>query len=160
MLGHRNGHLPPQVLLATGPDFSLHPAGVEQDLWSTFWFYNEQSACLLDWELAKQARTKDRKYCYQDNRNVTASLIKRWLPTLFLDGVQRWRARAKVLLDELLHHLEPYKPRPSRVRKRRIMRSQDRHALRTQLSLGVLMAYQGRRSRARAASRPDGGTMY
>ena len=43
--------------------------GVEQDLWSTFWFYNVQSACLLDRELAKQARTKDRKYRYRINRN-------------------------------------------------------------------------------------------
>ncbi|MCP9237977.1 IS4 family transposase [Lewinella sp. JB7] len=101
--------------------------GVEQDLWSTFWFYNVQSACLLDRELVKQARTKDRQYSYRINRNVTAGLIKRWLPTLFLDGVRRWRARTKVLLDELVHHLEPYRPRPSRVRIRRIMRSQDRH---------------------------------
>ncbi|THH34349.1 IS4 family transposase [Neolewinella litorea] len=43
--------------------------GVEQDLWSTFWFYNVQSACLLDRELVKQARTKDRKYSYRINRN-------------------------------------------------------------------------------------------
>ena len=56
-----------------------------------------------------------------------SGLIKRWLPTLFLDSVQRWRARTKVLLDDLLNHLEPYRPRPSRVRLRRIMRSQDRH---------------------------------
>ena len=101
--------------------------GVEQDLWSTFWFYNVQSACLLDRELAKQARTQHSQYSYRINRNVTAGLIKRWLPTLFLNGVQRWRARTKVLLDELVHHLEPYRPRPSRVRIRRIMRSQDRH---------------------------------
>ena len=43
--------------------------GVEQDLWSTFWFYNVQSACLLDRELAKQARTHQRQYSYRINRN-------------------------------------------------------------------------------------------
>ena len=41
--------------------------------------------------------------------------------------MQRWRARTKVLLDELVQHLELYGSRPSRVRLRRIMRSQDRH---------------------------------
>ncbi|WP_116109424.1 IS4 family transposase, partial [Lewinella sp. IMCC34191] len=101
--------------------------GVEQDLWSTFWFYNVQSACLLDQEQEKARRTKERHYSYRINRNVTAGLIKRWLPTLFLDGVRRWRARTHVLLEEVIHHLEPYRPRPSRVRTRRIMRSQDRH---------------------------------
>ena len=43
--------------------------GVAQDLWSTFWFYYVQSACLLGRELEKQARTKDRNYCYRINRN-------------------------------------------------------------------------------------------
>lgn len=48
-------------------------------------------------------------------------------PPLFLDGLGRWRTRTKVLLDELVHHLEPYTPRRSRVRLRGIMRSQVRH---------------------------------
>ena len=54
-------------------------------------------------------------------------VIKRWLLTLFPDGVQARRVRNMVLLDELVHHLEPYRPCPSRVCLRRIMRSQDRH---------------------------------
>ncbi|WP_116128313.1 hypothetical protein [Lewinella sp. IMCC34183] len=110
--------------------------GVEQDLWSTFWFYNVQSACLLDRELVMQAEQKLVNTATDStatasprdpNPSLPNGLIKRWLPILFLDGVQRWRARTKILLDELVHHLKPYRPRPSRARIRRIMRSQDRY---------------------------------
>lgn len=101
--------------------------GVEQDLWATFCFYNINSALAFSIEKEVQQKTVNRYYVYQINRNMAAGLIKRWLPSLFLEDERIWRAKTRVLKELLLMHLEPYRPRPSRVRKRRIMKAQDRH---------------------------------
>ncbi|MEL6276358.1 MAG: IS4 family transposase, partial [Bacteroidota bacterium] len=101
--------------------------GVEQDLWSTFCFYNINSAFEFATEQEVEAKTAHRKYIHQINRNMAAGLIKRWLPHLFISSERIWRAKTQVLKEMLLMHLEPYRPRPSRERKRRIIRAQDRH---------------------------------
>ena len=101
--------------------------GVEQDIWSTFCFYNINSSFEFAAEKAIKAKTINRQYFYQLNRNMAAGLIKRWIPHLFISSESSWRAKTKVLKDMLLMHLEPYRPRPSRARKRRIIRAQDRH---------------------------------
>jgi len=101
--------------------------GVEQDIWATFLFYNQQSAITFDLDEQVKAKTAQRQYAYQINRNVTGGLIKRWIYTLFLDGPRKWRARTRVLLKHCLNHLEPYRPRTGRARKKIIMRGQGRH---------------------------------
>jgi hypothetical protein len=101
--------------------------GVEQDLWATFCFYNLNSAVTFAAQKKVQSKTAHRQFFYQINRNVAAGLIKRWMPSLFLDPNRIWRAKTKVLKELVATQLEPYRPRPSRVRKRRIMRGQDRH---------------------------------
>lgn len=101
--------------------------GVRQDLWATFAAYNLNSA----WEFGLQEeikkRTQQRLYTYQINRNIAAGLIKRWIPSLFLDAMLKWRAKTAILKENLLRHLEPYRQRPSRVRTRKFMRGQGRH---------------------------------
>lgn len=101
--------------------------GVEQDLWSTFCAYNINSAFEFASQKQVEAKTAHRQYFYQINRNMAAGLVKRWIPYLFISSEKTWRAKTQVLKEMVLQHLEPYRPRPSRVRKRRIMRAQDRH---------------------------------
>ncbi len=101
--------------------------GVEQDLWATFLFYNQQSAIIFNLEQQVIQKTKQRQYTYQINRNVTAGLIKKWAYSIYTEGPKRWRARTKVLLENCLTHLEPYRPNRSRDRERKILRAQGRH---------------------------------
>jgi hypothetical protein len=51
--------------------------GVEQDMWATFLFYNQQSAIVFDLDERLKEKTEQRQYTYQINRNVTAGLTKR-----------------------------------------------------------------------------------
>lgn len=101
--------------------------GVEQDLWSLFAMYNVQSILHHGVEKPLAKINRQRQYRYQINRNVGIGLIKRSTCYLFLDEVRGWYARTKVLLDDLLRHLEPVRPRPDRERYRRILRGNDRH---------------------------------
>lgn len=101
--------------------------GVEQDLWASFVFYNLNSAWEFSLHEEVKNRTQHRQYTYQINRNIAAGLIKRWITTLFLDAMQKWRAKNTILKENLLLHLEPYRRRPSRVRHRKFMRGQGRH---------------------------------
>ena len=101
--------------------------GVEQDLWSSFAFYNLNSAFEFAQQKDIQERTQHRYYSYQINRNMAAGLIKRWVPSLFLDSTRKWRAKTTVLKEQLLLHLEPYRRRPHRQRTRKLLRGQGRH---------------------------------
>lgn len=100
--------------------------GVAQDIWSLFALYNLQSILQLGHHKQLQRIKERRRYTYQLNRNVGMGLIKRSLHIL-LSEERRWYARTKALLDELLRHLEPVRPRPNRERNRRILRGNDRH---------------------------------
>lgn len=101
--------------------------GVAQDLWASFWFYNLNSA----WEFAQDQTIKDRTqhriYTYQINRNMAAGLIKRWIPSLFLEATRKWRAKTTILQKVLTLHLEPIRKRPNRTRTRKLLRTQGRH---------------------------------
>ena len=119
--------------------------GVEQDLWSTCCFYNINSAFAFAAEQEVEAKTAHRKYSYQINRNMAAGLIKRWLPHLFISSESCWRAKTKVLKEILLMHLEPYRPRTSRERKRRNYAGSRSTHLRTQLQIKHVNNQQGRR---------------
>jgi hypothetical protein len=101
--------------------------GVEQDLWATFWNYNINSVLEFSTEQQVQKAAKNRQYFYQINRNVAAGLIKRWMPIFFCSPKSKWRAKTKVLKEQICRHIEPYRLRPSRVRKRRLIRAQERH---------------------------------
>jgi hypothetical protein len=107
---------------------SYKPDGVRQDIWATFAFFNQQSAIIQQLASDLKRKTKDRQYSYKINRNVTAGLIKIRLSAIFLDGQHTWRAKTKVLLKECLKHIEPYRPRTSRERKKRKMFNLDRHS--------------------------------
>ncbi|MDX2245693.1 MAG: IS4 family transposase [Bacteroidia bacterium] len=100
---------------------------VEQDLWALFALYNIQSMCLRAKEKALAKINSLRHFTYPINRNVGIGLIKRFAPPLFLDEVKQWIARIPVLLDELIRHLQPQRPRPSRPRIRRLLRGTERH---------------------------------
>jgi hypothetical protein len=101
--------------------------GVEQDLWALFAMYNLQSMLMIAQEKKLQRINEKRIYNYQLNRNVGVGLIKRFIGYTFLDEIKAWNAKVHVLLDELIRHLEPMRPRPSRIRKRKIMRGTERH---------------------------------
>ena len=101
--------------------------GVEQDLWATFWNYNINSVFEFATQKQLQKNTQKRQYDYQMNRNMAAGLIKRWIPFLFSSPERKWRAKTKVLKEEICRHIEPYRLRPSRVRTRRLIRAQERH---------------------------------
>lgn len=101
--------------------------GVEQDLWASFWYYNLNSAFEFAAQKDIEDKTQHRQYFYQINRNMAAGIIKRYIPILFSSGERKWRAKTKVLKEQICRHLEPYRLRPSRVRKRRLLRGQDRH---------------------------------
>ena len=100
---------------------------MEQEIWSIFAMYNLQSILLFSQQKEVQLIQQNRKYRYQINRNVAIGLIKRYLPPIFLDSQKSWYAKLKVLLKQITRFLEPIRPRPSRVRKRRIMRANERH---------------------------------
>lgn len=110
---------------ATFSSYTL-PA-VEQEIWAMFTMYNLQSILLFSQQKEVQKIQQQRQYRYQINRNVAIGLIKRYLPSIFLDDVKSWYAKLKVLLKQMLQHLEAIRPRPSRVRRVRRMRSPERH---------------------------------
>lgn len=101
--------------------------GVLQDIWALFAMYNIQTMCTRSKEKEIRQINKRRKYDYQINRNVGIGLIKRFITSLFLDEIKAWNARINSLSDELIRHLEPVRPRPSRERKRKILRGTERH---------------------------------
>jgi len=101
--------------------------GVEQDLYASFLFFNLQSAIQFSVKNKILEISSRRKYSYQVNRNVTAGLIKRYMSAIFLDSNRRWANRIKELQKLFLKHLEPQRARPSRDRKKRMIRAQDRH---------------------------------
>lgn len=101
--------------------------GVEQDLWASFAFYNQQSALIAASEEEVERATKHRKYEYRINRNVTGGLIQEFLYAIYLGGPNDWRAKTLVLLRLMPRYTEPYRPDRSRKRERKIMRMNNRH---------------------------------
>ena len=101
--------------------------GVEQDLWASFAFYNQQAVLVAACEDEVQRKTKHRQYEYRINRNVTAGLIQRFLYHIYLDGPATWRAKTQVLLELTPRYTEPYRPDRNRARERKIMRMNNRH---------------------------------
>jgi hypothetical protein len=101
--------------------------GVEQDLWASFAFYNQQSALLAACEAEVVRRTRHRQYTYRINRNVTAGLLRDFLYHIYLDGPAIWRSRTQVLLKIIPDYSEPYRPDRKRKRERKIMRANTRH---------------------------------
>ena len=100
---------------------------VEQDLWASFAFYNQQSALVAACAAEVKRRTQQRQYDYKINRNVTAGLIQKFLYHVYLDGPANWRSRTRVLLKRVPRYTEPYRPNRDRERERKIMRANDRH---------------------------------
>ena len=90
--------------------------GVEQDLWASFAFYNQQSALVSACQAEVERRTQHRQYEYKVNRNVTAALIQKFLYHIYLDGPARWRSRTRVLLKLVPRYTEPYRPDRNRAR--------------------------------------------
>ena len=101
--------------------------GVEQELWALFAMYNLQTMLHSEKEKSVQKINKKRQHNYHINRNLSVGLIKRFLSFILLDEVKNWMAKTKVLLDQIITHLEPIRPRPSRERSRKIMRGTERH---------------------------------
>ena len=101
--------------------------GVEQDLWASFAFYNQQSALVKSCEEEVERQTKHRKYKYRINRNVTAGLIQHFLYAIYLGGPNDWRAKTLVLLKLMPRYTNAYRPNRDNERKRKIMRANDRH---------------------------------
>lgn len=101
--------------------------GVEQDLWASFAFFNQQSALVFACEDDVKKKTEHRKYTYKINRNVTAGLIKTYLSFIYLDEHSEWRAKTNVLLKLMPRYTEPYRPDRNNPRKKKIMRGQERH---------------------------------
>ena len=101
--------------------------GVEQDLWASFAFYNQQSALIAACEEQVEQATRHRRYAYRINRNVTGGLIQQFLYTIYLGGPGSWRAKTLVLLKLMPRYTEPHRPDRSRKRERKIMRMNNRH---------------------------------
>ena len=102
--------------------------GVEQDLWASFAFYNQQSALVAASEAEVKRRTQHRQYTYKINRNVTAGMVQKFLYHIYLDGgPATWRSRTQVLLKLMPRYTEPYRPDRDRKRERKIMRANSRH---------------------------------
>ena len=100
--------------------------GVEQDLWASFAFYNQQSALMMACQEEVEQATQHRKYEYRINRNVTAGMIRHFLTHIYLDGPAAWRNKTLGLLRLMPRYTEPYRPERSRARKRKIMRMNNR----------------------------------
>ena len=101
--------------------------GVEQDLWASLAFYNQQSALVAACSTEVKNRTEHRQYEYRINRNVTAGIIQQFLYTIYLGGPNTWRARTLVLLKLMPRYTNAYRPDRANERKRKIMRANDRH---------------------------------
>ena len=101
--------------------------GVEQDLWASFTFYNQQSALVHASEKEVRERTAHRRYEYKINRNVTAGIIQKFLYHIYLDGPAEWRSRTQVLMKLMPSYTEPVRPDRNNPRERKIMRAQERH---------------------------------
>ena len=100
--------------------------GVEQDLWASFAFYNQQAVLVAACEDAVHQKIKHRFYEYRINRNVTAGLIQQFSYHLYLDGPAAWRAKTRVALELVYRCTEPYRPDRNRARERKIMRMNGR----------------------------------
>jgi len=101
--------------------------GVEQDLWSTFWMFNVQSAIIYSVEDEVKKIYQNRKYSYQVNRNVTAGILKRYVVYLFTDLIRRWANMIKELQKIFIKHLEPIRPCPNRERMKKQRWGNSRH---------------------------------
>lgn len=101
--------------------------GVEQDLWATFAFYNQQSALVKACEEEVERLTRHRSYEYRINRNVLAGILQHFLYDIYLHGSTSWRARTLVLLRLVPRYTEPYRPDRNRERERKLMRMNNRH---------------------------------
>jgi 23S rRNA G2069 N7-methylase RlmK/C1962 C5-methylase RlmI len=106
---------------------SYKVAEIEQDLWALFTVFNLQSACKRALRRKVGRLSKRRQYNYQLNRNVGIGYLKRQLPLLLLGPLTQMGDRLDRLLYLLLSSTEPIRPRKNRTRKRRIMRSNERH---------------------------------
>ncbi|WP_157976194.1 hypothetical protein [Lewinella sp. IMCC34191] len=54
-------------------------------------------------------------------------MMQRFLYHIYLDGPATWRSKMLVLLELMPRFTEPYRPDQDRVRKRKIMRMNNRH---------------------------------
>ena len=106
---------------------SNKPRGVEQDLWASFAFYNQQSALVQACEAEVERRTLHRRYRYQLNRNVTVGIVQHFIYQIYLADEERWRARLQVLLRLLPDYTEAVRPDRHRPRERRVLRMNNRH---------------------------------
>ena len=93
--------------------------GVEQDLWASFAFYNQQSALAAACTHEIARGTRHRRYDYRTNRNVTAGLLQNFLYHVYLDGPTVWRSRTRVVLKLAPRYTEPYQPDRNRERERK-----------------------------------------
>lgn len=101
--------------------------GVKQDIWATFALFNIQSATQRSLKRKVKILSRTRQYAYQLNRNLGLGYLKRCLPGLLVQPVKQLGERLDRLLASLLKAVEPVRPRKSRARKKRIMRSNERH---------------------------------
>ena len=101
--------------------------GVEQDLWASFAFFNQQSALVYAADEAVRQQTGHRQHEYRINRNVTAGLLRDSLGRIYLGGPNEWRAKTLVLLKQFPKYTEAYRPNRDQERLRKHMRANDRH---------------------------------
>lgn len=109
-------------------NFSAHlPDLCRADIYAVFIFHNLQTASLEP--LKKQIRqiSKDRRYEYQPNRNVSAGFLKRCIPIWFLGAVPEIEATIGRYHRLILRTLEAKRPDQSKERRRRLMRGTERH---------------------------------
>ena len=108
--------------------FSAHTSNrCIQDLFSTFIFYNIQTASIHELQPKLAEVNQRRSLEYQANRNVGAGLLKRFFTRFFLlpeGGIAKALAQYTKLM---LQSIEPVRPNKNRVRKRKMMRGTERH---------------------------------
>ena len=101
--------------------------GVEQELWALFTLFNLQTACQSALRRPLKKKSKTRVYDYRLNRNVGLGYLKRHLASILLHPLKHLGNRLDRLLSLLLSATQPVRPRKNRTRKKRIMRSNERH---------------------------------
>ena len=114
-----------KLMLGTFSAYRAH--FVWQDIWATFIYHNILSAYV---HLAQKIRDLKAKtgnlYEYHINRNVAAGILNYHLPKLVVVPKSRGDP-TYIILDQMAHFVEAFKPKRSCPRKRKMMRINDRH---------------------------------
>lgn len=109
-------------------NFSAYtPNNCWQDIYSHFILYNLQTALHRPLKSGIKEINQHTQHTYKPNRNVSAGLLKRFIPKICLRPIAELRGYLSDYYRQILQTMEPERPSKNKERKRRLIRGNDRH---------------------------------